>query len=189
MKEEQNPGKLEGYEAPHLTPEQARAEQARIRERLEEQARRAVEKQHHTNHEHLKHHAEKKAEQTEDIAERLRETVEQRSQTNYGYESADTIPRAVSQARKQLKPAEQKLSKFIHNSKVEKVSEVTGATIARPSGLLWGSLFSFIGTLAFYVTSLVFGYEYNAFVAIIAFVGGFGLGLILELFSRKLRTD
>jgi len=188
MEEERNNiGGQEQYQTPELSVEQARKEQERIRERLEQEASQAAERHHSRSHEHLRDTVENKAEKSQEIKERF-SSVEQEPPRDYAYESPDTLPRALTQARKQLNPYEQQVSKFIHNPAVESVSAVTGATVARPSGLLWGSIFSFLGTSAFYVTSLIFGYQYNAFVAIVAFVGGFTLGLILEFITRKTRT-
>lgn len=91
---------------------------------------------------------------------------------------------AIKRVQKHLKPAERRFSKVIHNPKVEIVSDITGSTIARPSGLLYGGLFSLLSSLALYLLSRHYGYEYSYFVGILFFVGGFVFGLLIESLLR-----
>ena len=188
MSREQAP-KQEHSKAPELDPNKAREQAEKIRNKLEREAKSAAEKHKSHSKEKLKHHAEQKAEKAEDIDSRIRSKTDTDQQKAYNYETSDTLPRALVQARRQLKPAERAFSKVIHNPTVEVVSNIAGGTVARPSGLLWGSFFSFVATTLFFVISKAYGYEYNAFVAIGAFVGGFGLGLVLEFLTRKLHIS
>ena len=189
MSHEHSPKRHEVGQIPEVSEAEARHNAEKIRERLEKEASKA--EHHRDKHgERLKHKAEKTAEREAVKSEELSHRIHDANHTSakdYNYHVPDSVPRAYTQARKQLKPIEQKFSKFIHNPKVEAISEVTGSTVARPSGLLWGSVFSFLTTSSFYIISLIFGYEYNAFVAIAAFVGGFSLGLLLEFLNRKVR--
>lgn len=75
-------------------------------------------------------------------------------------------------------------SKVIHNKTVEAVSEVSGKTVARPSGLLGGGIVAFIGTLGLVIISRYLGFSYNFFVFLALLVGGFFLGLLIELVVR-----
>ncbi len=103
--------------------------------------------------------------------------------TYHGYSGRQAIKRV----QKHLKPADRRLSKVIHNPKVEAVSDVTGSTIARPSGLLYGGVFSLITSLGFYMIARHYGYEYPYILGILFFVGGFVLGLIIELATKSLK--
>lgn len=90
----------------------------------------------------------------------------------------------LHRVRSHLSKPQKSLSKFIHAPVVEKVSEVSGKTVARPSGLLGGGLVAFLGTLALVIMTRYYGYEYNFFVFIALLIGGFFLGLLLELIIR-----
>lgn len=96
---------------------------------------------------------------------------------------------AIKRVQKHLKPAERTFSKIIHNPIVETVSDITGNTLARPSGLLYGGLFSLTASIALYLVTKHYGYEYSFFVAIIIFAGGFIFGLFVEILSRLLKKS
>ncbi len=93
----------------------------------------------------------------------------------------------LNRVRKHLKPAERNFSKVLHNQTVDTVSNVAGATVARPSGLMWGGVFSLLSSLILYIMARHYGFEYSFFVGIIFFVGGFALGLLLEVLSKIFR--
>ncbi len=90
----------------------------------------------------------------------------------------------IAKARRHLRPTERQFSKFIHNTAVDKLSDVTGNTVARPSGLLVGGLFSLISSFSVLMICRHYGYEYNFFITLVVFVGGFALGLLLEAMLR-----
>jgi hypothetical protein len=98
----------------------------------------------------------------------------------------EAYTRLVKSAQRQLKPAERTLSKVMHQPTVEKLSEVGEKTIARPSGLFFGSLLSFIFTSVFVFSAKTYGWEYNFGFPVFTFVGGFALGLTLEMLYRLL---
>ncbi|MCA9347516.1 hypothetical protein KC930_02975 [Candidatus Saccharibacteria bacterium] len=87
----------------------------------------------------------------------------------------------LNRVRKHLNPADKFTSKLIHNTSVEKVSEFSSKTIARPSGVLMGSLFSFISSLSTYLFAKQHGYDMSFGIFIIAFAVGFAVGVIIEL--------
>lgn len=91
---------------------------------------------------------------------------------------------AIKRVQKHLKPSERRFSKVIHNPKVEIISDIAGGTFARPSGLLYGGIFSLLSSLSLYLLSKHYGYEYSYFVGILFFVGGFGFGLLVESVAK-----
>ena len=95
--------------------------------------------------------------------------------------------RTLQSVRKDLKPYERVLSKVIHNPAIDAVSQAAEKTVARPSGLLFGGIFAFVGSSAFLWISKHYGYEYNFLLFLLFFLGGFGVGLVLELLMRVLR--
>lgn len=96
---------------------------------------------------------------------------------------------AIKRVQKHLKPAERRFSKVIHNPKVEIVSDITGGSIARPSGLLYGGIFSLLSSLALYLLSRHYGYEYSYFVGILFFVGGYIFGLLVESLLKMFKKS
>jgi len=95
--------------------------------------------------------------------------------------------RAMTRVRKKLSLPSRTFSKVIHVSTIDKSSEFISKTIARPSGMLAGSLLAFIGTSALLWVTKFNGYEYNYLVVIILFVGGMILGITVEGLWRLLR--
>ena len=91
--------------------------------------------------------------------------------------------------RKLPKPARM-FSKIAHNNVVDSISEATAKTVARPSGFLGGSLFSFGGSLALLYYSRHYGFTYNYALFFLLFILGFIVGIAAELavwalYSRK----
>jgi hypothetical protein len=94
---------------------------------------------------------------------------------------------SLQKVRRKLPTAERQFSKFIHNSVVEPISEVTAETVARPSGMLVGGLFSFVASVGVLVICRYYGYEYNFLIGLLAFVGGFICGILIELVFRSIK--
>lgn len=93
--------------------------------------------------------------------------------------------RALTRTRKHLSAPSKALSKFVHNPAIDKVSEVSSKTVARPSALLSASAFSFIGSLILLLAVKKYGFEYNFFAFILLFVMGYIAGLFIELLYRS----
>ncbi len=92
--------------------------------------------------------------------------------------------RTLRRTRRQLNTPSRLLSKVIHQPVIESVSEVAGKTIARPSGLLTGGIAAFVGSSLFLWISRYYGYEFNFLLFIIFFVGGFFIGLLVEVIVK-----
>ena len=88
--------------------------------------------------------------------------------------------RSLTRARKKLSAPGKAFSKIAHNNTVDRASETLGKTVARPSGMLWGAVFAFIGTSALLWITRHYGYEYNYLVAILMFAIGMTVGLAGE---------
>lgn len=97
------------------------------------------------------------------------------------------LDQTLRQVRRQLPRRERQLSKFIHNSAVEQISTAASETIARPSGLLVGGLFSLLSSLGLLIICYRYGYSYNFLIAIAFFGGGFIAGIVLEAIVRAVR--
>lgn len=92
-----------------------------------------------------------------------------------------TLRRELNGLQRKESMPERTLSKVIHQPAVRKVSEVASGTVSRPSGILGGGILAFIGTSSYLYLAKHMGFEYNFGVFILLFVGGFVLGLVLEM--------
>ena len=161
-----------------------------------------AEKLRDKNYERLREAAEQAEAQKENL-EKIRESIEQAAESKKDHEKKaqkqaekrpeDAAPigigkqlrkNAYKQKLREVQRRESKsdrtLSKVIHQPVVEALSSAGEGTIARPSGLLFGGVFSVISSLVILYICRHYGYEYNFLVGMVCFIGGFFLGLILE---------
>lgn len=89
--------------------------------------------------------------------------------------------REMTNIRRNLPRPQRALSKLVHQPVVRVVSELAGKTVSRPSGLLGGGLVAFLGTSAYLGLAKHIGFRYNYAIFLVLFVGGFVIGLGLEL--------
>ncbi len=94
------------------------------------------------------------------------------------------LERTLARVRHHLSKPSKTLSKIVHQPTVQAVSEVGAKTVARPSGLLAGSLCAFIGSSVIFYLSKHYGFEYNYLLFFVFFVSGFFIGLIIEIVLR-----
>ena len=97
------------------------------------------------------------------------------------------MKQSLSQVRQELTPLERGLSKVIHQPAIKAVSEVSAKTVTRPSGLLGGGLLALIGSSGYLYLAKHVGFRYNYLVFTLLFVGGFVVGLLLEVVVRLVR--
>ena len=97
---------------------------------------------------------------------------------------AQALDRTLSSVRNRLNGSDKQLSKFIHQPVVEKVSDIAGKTVVRPSGILFGGLFSFLGSIGAYLLAKHLGGELHYSIFAVCFIGGFVIGLFVELLWR-----
>jgi hypothetical protein len=95
-----------------------------------------------------------------------------------------TFKQTMHKIQRQMPVPQRALSKAIHNPVVSGLSGVADKTIARPSGLLFGGIFSLLANLLVVIVCRYYGYEYNYFIGLVAFVAGFFIGLGVELGLR-----
>lgn len=96
----------------------------------------------------------------------------------------ESYRRTLNRTRQHLSSPEKAFSKFIHNSVVDSVSELASKTVARPSGILAGGIFAFLGSSVFLWIARHYGYEYNFLLFAVLFLGGFFFGLLCEAIIR-----
>lgn len=166
--------------------------------------------EHHADHErkHLKElqeKAEKTTEASSDSIESIKRSIESTALSGKEYSvgeketkqshtfgvtkhlKKDAYKRVLKKTQTHLSTPERTFSKAIHNPAVDKVSDVASKTVARPSGILFGGIGAFIGSLVVFYISKRSGFAYNYLLFLLIFIGGYLLGLIVELFYRLLK--
>jgi len=170
----------------HHNPEHQVKDAEHIKQRLEHEASKETKE---VDVDQLAHQAEKEAKKASEAA-----PVSQESQPDDSHYVShtlrkDTLNRTLTQVRKQLSLPGRAFSKVIHQPAIDAISQASSKTIARPSGLLGGSIVAFIGSSAFLWVARHYGFRYNYLLFVLFFAGGFVLGMILELllfaFRRK----
>lgn len=91
------------------------------------------------------------------------------------------LNRTLKHLQHELPPVQRLLSKTIHQPAIRRVSAATGQTVGRPSGLLGGGLCAFLGSLIYLYLAKHIGFSYNYLLFFVLFLGGFVVGVILEL--------
>lgn len=174
------------------TPEESRNNTGETRsEKHSEHVAKLSKESHHVRHEHkdkideIISKIEKSAKNTEELSNiNSQEDTQQKDE----YKNIQVgsqfrkqgLKQSLAKIQKELPPHQKVFSKFIHNSKVDKISEATGATVARPSGLLAAGTFSFVASVGVMTICRYFGYEYNYLIGLFSLVAGFFIGLLFE---------
>ncbi|MFA6270507.1 MAG: hypothetical protein WC657_04875 [Candidatus Paceibacterota bacterium] len=95
--------------------------------------------------------------------------------------------RTMVRVRKHLSPPERTLSKVIHKPAVEAISNTAAKTIARPTGILTGGFFALVGSSFVLYMAKHYGFRYNLLLFFVLLVGGYVLGLLLEMIIYLVR--
>lgn len=94
-----------------------------------------------------------------------------------------TYKRELAKIQTKLPKTSRTFSKIVHGKTVEAISNVGASTVARPSGLLGGSIFAFLGSLVAYYMAKHYGFRYNYLLMFLLFLAGFTFGAIIELLA------
>jgi hypothetical protein len=96
---------------------------------------------------------------------------------------------SIKQVRRGETRPSRALSHVIHQPLIRAVSEVSSKSVMRPSGLLGGGLAAFVGSGVYLLATKLYHFKYNYTMSLLLFVGGFCLGLVLELAVHLLTTS
>ncbi len=99
------------------------------------------------------------------------------------------LQKELSHIRRELGTTDRLASKIVHNKTVSVISNGLSKTVVRPSGMLGGAIIALIGTSIYYLFTKAVGVKYNYFIYILLFVGGFVLGIMIELIIRLFKKD
>lgn len=181
----QNPEKINFDPEHEHNPEALEKAGIEHRERLREELEKAGEK-HHEDLEEARHEALEKAKSIEHKEEkrddeRALSPAERRNNTPVGkVEREASFNATMKEVQAHMTPSARTFSKVIHNKAVEKVSDITASTVARPNAILSGAIFAFALTLGVYLVAKNLGYPLSGFETIGAFLLGWVLGLVYD---------
>lgn len=167
-----------------LNPTELETMRHERQEQLKEQHERAGE-QSHENLEDARREALEKAQSLEKLEQRKHEhqpsPAERRADRPISkHEREASFNATMNEVRTHMSPSSRAFSKVIHNKTVEKLSDVTGSTIARPDAILSGAIVAFALTLGVYLLARNMGYTLSGFETIGAFVLGWALGIAYD---------
>lgn len=180
----------------HHSQEHARGT-GEVRDTDNEKLDELIEKGRDARHEHaekldeIRIEAQAEASSRDEILARQEEEKEPEAATGMvNRELKDmAYQRTLTRIRKDLPLPERAFSKVVHNKAVDALSEAGAKTIARPSGVLAGGFFAFIGSSVFLWVSKHYGYEYNFLLFALLFIAGFAIGIGVEMLWRLLRRS
>ena len=140
--------------------------------------------------EHLQSKVEKHAPLAQEIGHAEKESSQKHHPVIVNKQLKETAyTRTMTRVQKRLSAPSRVFSKIVHSKALDKPSEVVGNTVARPSGMLGGAVFAFIGTSLLLWITRSYGYEYNYLAVIILFVVGMSAGLLTEAGLKAYRSS
>ena len=166
---------------PHSTPEQDQPqdEQERKIEHAEAKPEKTIDELENIQRS-IEHHAKTTAE-----TGKSPEATEDERPTYLTREiKQEALAHTLKRVQHNLSPLGRTFSKVIHSKAINNVSEVTGKTIGRPSGILGGALAASIGSLTILMAARHYGFSYNYGVVIWLFLAGFVSGFAIEIAMR-----
>lgn len=145
----------------------------------------------HRNAEHIKHlqnkamHEAEKSESASRASENSSNSVSNNIPLATKHLKDQKYAHTLASVRRRLRGPDKPFSRVIHSKALETISEQAETTVARPSALLGGGIAAFlISTIAYYFANH-YGWEYNPGVLIFSFVGGYFIGIVIELLLRQ----
>ena len=169
----------------HLKAHENKEQHKKLQEQLEKKASEA-----HDNKEKVPELA-RKAKEESLPAESVKVTEHAPKEPSSQYVSRElknlTFQRTLTHIRHKLSGPDKTLSKVIHQPVVKTLSKAGEQTIARPSGILGGSIFAFIGSTVFLYSAKHYGFRYNYLMFAIFFIAGFAVGLTVEMLTYIFR--
>ncbi len=158
-------------------------------------------KEHHQEH-HKSHERTPSVEQVRSKVEHEARSAEQTpvEETHKDHDIAqqpvastlkkDTWDRTMTRTQKRLSPPARTLSKVIHNPVVDAVSTAGEKTIARPAGILVGSITACVGSIFVLYMAKHYGFQYNLLLFFLLFCAGYLAATLVEIIiasSRRFR--
>ena len=159
----------------------------RIKEQLERSAENSPSRSH-SETESIRHEVH---EQAIAGAEMHKPASEARQHQPIGYtkkDKAHAFETTMHHARDKMNTSEKLLSKIIHQPAVEKISDIAGATVTRPSGIAGATIASFIGLASVYGIARFVGFSLSGSEMPLLLLVGFVMGLLCEWVYKSIRS-
>lgn len=137
----------------------------------------------------IKDSIDKTALKSEDYSITEKETKQPHLITATKHIKHDAYKKVLRKTQKQLNTTDRVFSKIIHRPVIEKASDISSKTVARPSGILFGGIGAFVGSLVIFIISKRSGFTYNYLLFALIFVCGYMIGLLIELVYRLLTIN
>lgn len=187
MSKEKAPQQAEQTKAPEQLEHREQLE--RIRERLEQGVENAPSKEEAQNTlEAARSKAEQSATSKDEVLKSLKSEGTSQQNEFVPFDRKLTFKKTMDSVQNQLSKPQRTFSKIIHQPAVEKLSDGASKTIGRPSLLLGGFGFTFIGSLVIYIVMQRNGYGLDSLSFILMlFALGALTGLLVEFIHHQLR--
>jgi len=159
----------------------------RIKEHLERSAENSPSRSH-SETESIRHEVH---EQAISGAEMHRPASETRQHQSTGYTKKDkshAFETTMHHTRSKMNTSEKMFSKIIHQPAVEKISDIAGATITRPSGIAGATIASFIGLASVYGIARFVGFSLSGSEMPLLLLIGFVIGILCEWVYKSIRS-
>lgn len=95
--------------------------------------------------------------------------------------------RTMNRIQSSLNKPERAMSKIIHQPVVDKLSSIAAQSVARPSGVLGGSIAALVGSIGLLYFARHYGFTYNYLFFAVLFVVGFIFGSVVEGLIKLVR--
>lgn len=95
--------------------------------------------------------------------------------------------RTMKRVQSKLTAPQRLFSRFAHHPAIDTISSGLGATTARPSGILGGSIFALFGSGVLLYMGKSYGFSYNYFAFFGLLITGFVAGLVVEFCLKRLK--
>jgi preprotein translocase subunit SecF len=126
-------------------------------------------------------------------AEQIKETEKPAEQTDKPYSvhmhaklKVEAYQKTLKDIQARLSTKDRRFSRFVHKPIIETVSEVASKTVARPVGIAWGSIITFIGVTISLLYAYRYGIPFNYLLFILLFISGYIFATVLELGAKVL---
>jgi cation transport ATPase len=176
----------------HVKTPEASLESKKNLEKIEAAAQHDKEKQHHQV-DKIRHEIESRALSKKEQSKVESETSATWHAGDHRHSKAEGYKKTMQRVQAHLPSKSRTFSKLLHNKTVERLSEVSAVTIARPNCVLIGATFSLIGSILLLFASKRYGFEYNYFVIVVLFAIGYLTGLVWDvivlLLAKKRMED
>lgn len=115
-------------------------------------------------------------------------TIKRRKTSRPASTTTRSFTSIMNETTREMPKYRRTFSRFIHLHWIAALSNLIGATVARPSAILFGAITSFSLTLVAYLLSKNLGYSLSGFEPIGAFLIGWVVGIIFDVISNALKS-